>query len=53
MEPTGKMVKWAVKLSIFDIVFMPRTAIKVQTLSDFVTEWTRTQSPPLERELEY
>jgi ribonuclease HI len=40
-------------LSIYDIVYKPRTAMKAQALSDFVAEWTETQTPPRERELEY
>jgi hypothetical protein len=38
---------------MYDIVYMPRTVIKAQALSDFVAEWTETQTPPKERELEY
>jgi hypothetical protein len=50
---TGKIAKWVIKLSMYDIVYKLRTAIKAQALSDFVAEWTETQSPPPERELEY
>jgi hypothetical protein len=52
-EATGKIAKWAIELSMYDIVYKPRTTIKAQALSDFVAEWTDTQSPPKERELEY
>jgi hypothetical protein len=52
-EATGKIAKWVIELSIYDIVYMPRTANKAQTLSDFMAEWTETQTPPKERELEY
>jgi hypothetical protein len=38
---------------MYDIIYKPRTAIKAQALSDFVAEWTETQTPPKERELEY
>jgi hypothetical protein len=38
---------------MYDIVYKPRTAIKAQALSDFVAEWTETQPPPKEREMEY
>jgi hypothetical protein len=38
---------------MYDIIYKPRTAIKAQALSNFVVEWTKTQTPPRERELEY
>jgi hypothetical protein len=53
MEVTGKIAKWAIELSMYDIVHKPQTTIKAQALSDFMTEWTETQTPPKERELEY
>jgi hypothetical protein len=52
-KATGKIVKWTIELSMYNIVYKSRTAIKAQALSDFVTEWTETQTPPKERELEY
>jgi ribonuclease HI len=52
-EATGKIAKWVIELSMYDIVYKRRTAIKVQALSDFVAEWTEMQTPPKERELEY
>jgi hypothetical protein len=52
-EATGKIAKWAIELSMYDIVHKPRTSIKAQALSDFVAEWTKTQTPPKEREPEY
>jgi hypothetical protein len=52
-EATGKIAKWAIELFMYNIVYKPRTAIKAQALSDFVAEWTETQTPPRERELEY
>nr|AAQ56433.1 putative gag-pol precursor [Oryza sativa Japonica Group] len=39
-EGTGRVVKWAIELSEFDLHFEPRHAIKSQTLADFVAEWT-------------
>jgi hypothetical protein len=38
---------------MYDIVYKPRTAINAQALSDFVAEWTETQTAPKEREMEY
>jgi hypothetical protein len=52
-EATSKIAKWAIELSMHDIIYKPRTAIKVQVLSDFTAEWTEIQTPPKERELEY
>jgi hypothetical protein len=52
-EVTEKNTKWAIELSMYDIVFKPRTAIKAQALSDFMVEWIEIQAPPKEWELEY
>jgi hypothetical protein len=41
-EATRKIAKWAIELSMCDIVYKPRTAIKAQALSDLVAEWTET-----------
>jgi hypothetical protein len=38
---------------MYDIVYKPRIAIKAQAVSIFMAEWTETQVPPKERELEY
>jgi hypothetical protein len=43
----GCIVKWSVELGEFDLKFCPRQAIKSQILTDFVSEWTKTQQPPL------
>ena len=40
------MVQWAIELSQFDIEYKPRTAIKAQTLADFVAEFTMTNLDP-------
>ena len=39
-EAVGRLLKWAVELSQFDIQYQPRTAIKGQALEDFVAEFT-------------
>jgi hypothetical protein len=52
-EATRKIAKWAIELSMYDIVYKPRTAIKAQALSNFMAEWTEMQTPPKERGLEY
>jgi hypothetical protein len=48
-EAAGKIAKWAIELSMYDIVYKPRTTIKAQALSDFVAEWMEMQTPPKER----
>jgi hypothetical protein len=40
-EAIGKIGKWAIELSMYDIVYQPRTSIKAQALSDFLVEWQR------------
>jgi hypothetical protein len=52
-KATRKIAKWAIELSMYDIVYKPMIAIKAQALSDFVAQWRETQTPPRERELEY
>ena len=37
-DVVGRMVKWAVELSEFDIKYVPRGSIKVQVFADFVVE---------------
>jgi hypothetical protein len=45
-EATGKIAKWAIELSMYNIVYKPRMEIKAQALSDFVAEWIEIQTPP-------
>jgi hypothetical protein len=52
-EAIRKIAKWVIELSMYDIIYKPRTAIKAQALSDFVTDWIEMQTPPKQRELEY
>ena len=42
-ETSGRMVKWCVELSEFDIRYKPRPAIKAQALADFIAECTIPQ----------
>nr|AAT85251.1 putative polyprotein [Oryza sativa Japonica Group] len=44
-EGTGRVVKWAIELSEFDLHFEPHHAIKSQALADFVAEWTPAPEP--------
>jgi hypothetical protein len=52
-EATGKIAKWVIELSMYDIIYKPWTSIKAQVLNDFMAEWTEIQTPPKEKELEY
>ena len=38
-ETSGRLIKWAIELSEFDIRYKPRTAIKGQILVDFIMEF--------------
>ena len=39
-KTSGRMIKWAIELSEFDIRYKPRTEIKGQILADFIMEFT-------------
>ena len=39
----GRLMKWAIELSEFDIRYNPKTAIKGQVLADFVMEFTSVE----------
>ncbi|KAL0445550.1 UNVERIFIED_CONTAM: hypothetical protein Slati_1682900 [Sesamum latifolium] len=43
-ETSGRLIKWAVELSKYDILYLPRTTIKAQALVDFVFEMMGTPS---------
>ena len=42
-ETSGRLVKWAIELSEFDIRYKLRTAIKGQILADFIMEFTSAE----------
>ena len=42
-ETSGRLMKWAIELSEFDIRYKPKTAIKGQVLADFIMEFTSTE----------
>ena len=42
-ETSGRLMKWAIKLSKFDIRYKPKTAIKGQVLANFVMEFTSVE----------
>ncbi|KAI3812676.1 hypothetical protein L1987_17388 [Smallanthus sonchifolius] len=39
-EMSGRMAKWSVKFSAYDLIYEPRTAIKSQALADFVADFS-------------
>ena len=41
-KTSGKLMKWTIELSEFDIIYKPKVAIKGQILADFVMEFTST-----------
>jgi dsDNA-binding SOS-regulon protein/uncharacterized protein YchJ len=51
-EMSGRMAKWAVKLSAFDIIYEPRTAIKSQALADFVADFSSDILEEAEKEVQ-
>ena len=42
-ETSGRLMKWAIELSEFDIRYRPKTTIKGQVLADFIMEFTSTE----------
>lgn len=44
-EGTGRVVKWAIELSEFDLHFEPCHTVKSQALADFLVEWTPSAEP--------
>ena len=43
LETSGRLMKWAIELSEFNIRYKPKTTIKGQILADFVMEFTSTE----------
>ncbi|KAL0385888.1 UNVERIFIED_CONTAM: hypothetical protein Sradi_2983100 [Sesamum radiatum] len=44
LNTSGRLIKWAIELSEYDISCLPRTTIKAQALADFVSEMTGAPS---------
>ena len=42
-ETSGRLMKWAIELSEFDIRYIPKTAIKRQVLADFIMEFASAE----------
>ena len=43
LETSGRLMKWAIELSEFDIRYKPKTTIKEHVLADFVMEFTSAE----------
>ncbi|XP_074299707.1 uncharacterized protein LOC141630859 [Silene latifolia] len=50
-ELSGRMAKWSVYLSGYDLKFKPRTAIKSQALADFVSDFCPTLQTQAEQDI--
>ncbi|KAK1695830.1 hypothetical protein QYE76_012527 [Lolium multiflorum] len=48
-DATGRVAKWGIELSAFDINYEARTAIKSQVLADFIADWTEAPEGTLIR----
>ncbi|CAJ2661849.1 unnamed protein product [Trifolium pratense] len=44
-DMTGRMLKWSLELSEFEIFFESRKALKAQVLADFIAEMTTSSTP--------
>ncbi|XP_074336858.1 uncharacterized protein LOC141674032 [Apium graveolens] len=52
-ELTGRLAKWSIRLSTYDIFYNPRTTIKSQALADFVADFSPSQMTQAEKELQH
>ena len=50
-EATWRLVKWAVELTQFDILYQSRTAVKGQALADFIAEFIFPSKEDWDREI--
>ncbi|XP_070022137.1 uncharacterized protein [Nicotiana sylvestris] len=51
-ELSGRLAKWAIKLSEYEITYEPRTSIKSQVLADFVADFSQGMQLEAEKELQ-
>ncbi|KAD2393426.1 hypothetical protein E3N88_40403 [Mikania micrantha] len=47
----GRMAKWSVKLSTYDLIYEPRAAIKSQALADFLADFSSDIQPEVDLEV--
>ena len=45
LETSRRLIKWAIELNEFDIIYKPRTAVKGRVLADFIMEFTPSNTP--------
>ena len=51
LELSGRLAKWTIELSEYDITFQPRTALKSRVLVDFITDFAINVTPQADKEL--
>src|SRR5690606_15835974 len=50
-ELSGRLTKWTVEFSEYDITFQPHTAFKLQVLADFIADFAPNVTPQADKEL--
>ncbi|KAL0411616.1 UNVERIFIED_CONTAM: hypothetical protein Slati_3751300 [Sesamum latifolium] len=50
LETSGRLIKWAIELSEYDISYLPRTTIQAQAFAHFVSEMTGTTQEEISKE---
>jgi hypothetical protein len=51
-DAVGRIAKWSMELMGETLAYAPRKEIKSQILADFIVEWTDTQLPPPQIQVE-
>ena len=51
-ECFGRLTKWSIEMSEYDIQFQPRQAIKGQALADFIVECTHSSNAEEDKQIE-